>query len=221
MNGQVILATVGRCVGEQCGAFLDSIESERIYALYHPAADYGPRRNELAELRWADTDTAARRVHSRGDVKSEDSDRIIVIDPATADVLKTWRKAQLAERLAWAGVWTDSGRVFTREDGTPLRPAWISQRFDVLAARAKLTPVTLRALRHGSATMLLAAGQPPKVISEVLGHSTVSFTMDVCANVAEELATSAADAIAAYVPRKGKIVPGGATDVPRGGRNDH
>ena len=46
--------------------------------------------------------------------------------------------------------------------------------------------------------MLLAAGQPPKVISEVLGHSTVSFTMDVYAEVAEELADAAASAIAAY-----------------------
>jgi hypothetical protein len=40
------------------------------------------------------------------------------------------------------------------------------------------TDVTLT-LRHGAATMLLAAAQPPKVISETLGHSTVAFTMDV------------------------------------------
>jgi hypothetical protein len=66
-----------------------------------------------------------------------------------------------------AGEWTDPGRVFTREDGTPLRPAWISTRFDTLAARAGLPPITLHGLRHGAATMLLAAGQPPKVVSEI------------------------------------------------------
>jgi integrase len=51
--------------------------------------------------------------------------------------------------------------------------------------------------------MLLAAGQPIKVISEILGHATSAFTADVYTSVAEELAESAASAIAAYVPRRG------------------
>src|SRR5262245_19737887 len=97
---------------EQTGEFLDSVEDERLYALFHLAAYYGPRRNELCILTWADTDLAGRRVHIRGDVKSEDSDRVVVIDQATADVLRGWRKAQLAERMAWGAAWTDSGRVF-------------------------------------------------------------------------------------------------------------
>jgi integrase len=205
---------------EHTGAFLDSIEEERLYALFHLAAYYGPRRNELCILTWADTDLAGRRIHIRGDVKSEDSDRIVAIDQATADVLKAWRKAQLAERMAWGAAWTDSGRMFTREDGTSLRPGWVSTRFDTLAARAALPPITLHGLRHGAATMLLAAGQPPKVISEVLGHSTVSFTMDIYAEVAEELADAAASAIASYIPRKGKLA-GGAISVPTGGPDDH
>lgn len=44
--------------------------------------------------------------------------------------------------------------------------------------------------------MLLAAGQPPKVISEMLGHATVAFTMDVYTEVAE--------ALAAYIPRRAR-----------------
>lgn len=67
--------------------------------------------------------------------------------------------------------------------------------------------VTLHGLRHGAATMLLAAGQPPKVVSEILGHSTVAFTMDVYTEVAEELAEAAADALAAFVPQRAKAVP--------------
>jgi len=48
----------------------------------------------------------------------------------------------------------------------------------------------------------LAAGQPIKVISEILGHSTSAFTADVYTEVAEELADAAAAAIAAYIPRR-------------------
>jgi hypothetical protein len=46
-----------------------------------------------------------------------------------------------------------------------------------------------------------AAGQPIKVISEILGHATSAFTADVYTEVAEELADAAAAAIAAYIPR--------------------
>jgi hypothetical protein len=68
--------------------------------------------------------------------------------------------------------------------------------------------------------MALAAGVPIKAISEMLGHSTSAFTADVYTEVAEELADAAASAIAAYVPRRGKIVPDGAISVPSGGPDD-
>jgi integrase len=197
----------------QCGQFLDSIGQLRLYALYHLAAYWGLRRSELVGLAWSDVDLATRRVHVRqaqvsdalDSTKSEDSERIILIDQGTADVLRAWRAAQLAERLAWGSAWNDTGRVFTREDGTPVRPGWVSERFGTLAGKVGLPPVTFHGLRHGTATMLLAAGQPPKVISEVLGHSTVSFTMTVYTEVAESLAESAASAIAAFVPRSGRM----------------
>jgi integrase len=195
---------------EQAGAFLDSIEGDRLYSLYHLAAYWGLRRSELAGLEWADVDLGKRRVHVRqgqvddelDDTKSEDSDRIITIDPATADVLKAWRKAQLAERMAWGPAWTDTSRVFTREDGQPLRPGGISEHFGVLIRQAGLPPVRFHDLRHGSASMLLAAGVELKVVSETMGHSTSAFTADVYVTVLEELSEATAAAIAAFVPRK-------------------
>lgn len=204
----------------QCGAFLDSLEAsekpkrrtERLYALYHLAAYTGMRRSELAGLAWADLDLNRRRVHIRqaqvedalDSTKSAESDRQVAIDDGTVTVLRAWRKEQLAERVAWGPAWTDSGRVFTREDGTPLRPGWISQRFGALITRADLPPIRFHDLRHGAASMLLAAGQPPKVISDSLGHATVAFTMDTYTEVAEELADAAAEAIAAYIPRRAR-----------------
>ncbi len=100
--------------------------------------------------------------------------------------------------------WADSGRAFTRENGGPLRPAYVSEHFGVLIRQAGLPPVRFHDLRHGSASLLMAAGQLPKVVSEIMGHSTVSFTMDTYEVVAEELAEAAAVAIAALVPRARK-----------------
>ena len=69
--------------------------------------------------------------------------------------------------------------------------------------------------------MLRAAGVPIKTISAILGHSTVAFTDDIYVEVAEEMAEEAAAAIQAFVPRKGKIIPGRASNVPARGEDDH
>jgi Phage integrase family len=65
--------------------------------------------------------------------------------------------------------------VFTREHGTPIRPGWASARFTALTAGAALPPIRFHDLRHGTATMLLAAGQPIKVISERLKHAHIGL----------------------------------------------
>jgi integrase len=132
-------------------------------------------------------------------------------------VLEAWHERQLFEALEWDTGWQDSGRVFTREDGSPLRRGWLYEHFKVLVRKAGLPPIRFHDLRHGTATMLLAAGQPIKVISEILGHSTSAFTADVYAEVAQELADAAAAAIAAFVPRKS---PGRAISVPSEDEND-
>jgi integrase len=101
----------------------------------------GLRRSELS-LEWADLDLKSRRLHVRqaqaadelDSTKSEDSDRIIVFDEQTANVLEAWRERQLFERLEWGDGRQDSGRVFTREDGSPLRPGHISEHMQVLSA---------------------------------------------------------------------------------------
>ncbi len=80
------------------------------------------------------------------------------------------------------------------------------QHFDLaIAARAGLPSVRFHDLRHGAASMQLAAGTPMKVVSEMLGHATMAFTADVYTSVSEELAESAATAIAAFVPRKSRV----------------
>ena len=59
-------------------------------------------------------------------------------------------------------------------------------------------------MRHCAATVVLAAGQSIKVISEILGHATSAFTADVYIEVVEQLADSVAAAVAAYIPRRDK-----------------
>ena len=134
--------------------------------------------------------------------KSHDSERILVIGKGAAEALGAWqRRSSRSACSGEAGGQTPAGCSPARTARRSARPG--SARFNTLAGRAKLPPVTLHGLRHGAATMLLAAGQPPKVVSEILGHSTVSFTMDVYTSVAEELQEQAAADMELLVPRRG------------------
>lgn len=129
----------------QCGAFLDFSETcgERLHALFHLDAYWGLRRGELVGLERSDLSLARRRLHVRqaqvddelDDTKTENSDRQIVFDEGTEDVLRAERKRQAAEQLQWGEAYTDSGRVFTYEDGAALKPTYVSQRFGQLIRR--------------------------------------------------------------------------------------
>ncbi|MFH7337144.1 tyrosine-type recombinase/integrase [Streptomyces sp. KHY 26] len=86
-----------------------------------------------------------------------------------------------------------------------------------VALRMVLPPVRFHDLRHGAATMLIAAGVDDKFVSEVLGHASVAFTKDVYAVVAEEMAADATRRIAAFIPRASRPAAVGAISVPSGG----
>jgi site-specific recombinase XerD len=116
-----------------------------------------------------------------------------------ADALRRHRAQQAAERLAWGAGWTDSGLVVTCEDGRPMHPETFSGTFTRLAARAGLPPIRLHDLRHSTASILLARGVHPKVVSELLGHATIALTLDTYSHVIPSLHEEAAGVMAAAV----------------------
>lgn len=245
---------------DQCGAFLDFTEAseERLYPAFHLDAYYGPRRGELVGAEEQDLSLARRRLHvlqsqsddELDDTKTESGYRQIPLDDETVRVFKAWHKRKLEERLKWGEAYQDAGRVFCYEDGTALKPDYLSSRFRILieryanirgkakegwsveriarkyrtteaavevALRLTLPPIRFHDLRHGAATMLLAAGVSDKFVSEVLGHASSAFTKDVYAVVAEEMAEDATRKISAFIPRQNRLSAVGAITVPSGG----
>jgi hypothetical protein len=82
--------------------------------------------------------------------KSESGNRTIALDALTVAVLRAHRDAQDVERRLWGEGWVESGRVFTKEDGSTLNPDSVSQRFDRLLAapRPAPDPAARSAARH-------------------------------------------------------------------------
>ncbi|GAA1745134.1 site-specific integrase [Nonomuraea bangladeshensis] len=197
----------------QLGAFLDVAAQHRLYALFHLIAFRGLRRGEGCGVRWEDLDTDERTLDvakqlvqigwsfEEGEPKTESSDGVIALDTGTVSVLKEHRARQNEERLEWGEDWSDTGRIFTHEDGRELHPAWVSELFSQLAYEAGLPPIRLHDLRHCAATLAYAAGADTKVVSTMLRHSSTNFTENTYTTVLPELAHAAAEASVAIVPR--------------------
>ena len=85
--------------------------------------------------------------------------------------------------------------VFATPEGGPLAPRNLKRRhYRLILEHAKL-PEDLRLydLRHACATLLLAAGEHPKVVSERLGHASITLTLDVYSHVLPTMQEAASE----------------------------
>jgi integrase len=171
----------------------------------------GMRRGEVLGLKWEDIDFEAGRLSVRrsliplgGEVivsepKTARGRRSIALDAETVEVLKTQAASQLAEQREWGEACTDSGYICTKEDGTPYHPEVVSRYFRQAVKEAKLPTIRPHDLRHTHATLALRAGIHPKVVSERLGHATVSITLDTYSHAIPAMQEEAAVLIAGLV----------------------
>ena len=126
----------------------------------------------------------------------------------TAAALRAHRARQLAERAAAGEDYLDSGYVFTRPNGDPMAPDWLSRYFRQLNDASGLPPIRLHDLRHGAASLALAAGADLKVVQDMLGHSSIVLTADTYTSVLPEVARKVAEDIASLIIAAGCLVPG-------------
>lgn len=189
---------------EQVRRFLAVAQQDRLYPLFALAIATGMRQGELLGLRWSDVDLRRGRLHIVQTLqwingqpviqepKTNRSRRIVTIPASVVSILTKWRKDQAAERLA-QGIGGQPDLVFTRPDGQPIRADWLTKHFQALLATAGLPKIRFHDLRHTHATMLLSEGVHPKVVSDRLGHSTVTLTLDTYSHVLPDIQREVAE----------------------------
>jgi len=206
---------------QELRTFLDwsSASGDELHAAWLLLAMTGVRRGELLGLRWGDVDlergvVSVRRslgvVRERGlgerlvvgSPKSGKA-RTIDVDPRTAAALRAHRAAVAGISLVLA---KDDAPVIGNPDGTPRHPERFSREFARRLERCRRevgergpSMIRLHDLRHTHATLMLRSGEHPKVVSERLGHSKVSITLDVYSHVSPTLQREAASRLAALV----------------------
>jgi integrase len=192
---------------EQTRRFLTHAAEHRLYALYRLIALRGLRRGEACGLRATEVDlnkatigicwqiTQLHYQPHHGTPKTAAGNRTIDID--TTKALRAYRTRQSRERLA-KGL-GEPEFFFTDENGDPLHPAHVTDQFQWLAYQADLPPIRLHDLRHGAASLMLAAGIDIKIVQETLGHVTSTFTRDTYTSIYPKLAHHAAEQTAAMI----------------------
>jgi integrase len=195
----------------ELSAFLRSIEGNRNEALFRLLAMTGMRRSEAVGLRWSDVDLragaltvaqAATVVDGEEVVdvpKTRRSRRTIDLDPDTVALLELHQREQRELLLRLGATAPIGDRVFTNEIGDPIRPSSVGQAFGRLVASADVPRIRLHDLRHTHASHLLMAEVNVKVVSERLGHASVSFTLDTYGHVMPGQQAQAAAAAASFL----------------------
>lgn len=190
---------------DQVRTFLEAAAGHEFHALWLLAITTGMRSGELLGLRWEDIDwtacrLAVRRTLSRvpgrwwvDEPKTSRSRRAIQLTEPTLAVLRAHRIRQAEQLLRIGHRVTDGDFVFLDAAGDPLQGNHLTEReLRPLLVAAGLPRIRFHDLRHTAATLLLASGTNPKVVSEMLGHSTVTLTLDTYAHV---LPTMQAEAV--------------------------
>lgn len=193
---------------KQATAFLEAAAEDRWSVLFAFALVTGMRPEEYLGLQWKDVDLERGRITVQralvwrekggwyfGETKTARSRRSIPLPASTVRALTEHRRKQGEERLKLGPDYQQHDLVFATPEGGPLAPRNLKRRhFRPILERAKLpSDFRLYDLRHSCATLLLAAGEHPKVVSERLGHATVMLTLDVYSHVLPTMQEAASE----------------------------
>jgi integrase len=190
---------------EQARKVLDAARGDDFEALWVLALTAGLRQGELLALKWPDVDlgggslrVVASLVRILGhesvlaEPKSRRSRRQVELSGTAVEALRRHKAKAIKDALAAGRPYDKDGFVFPRNDGRPESGTRTWKRWRRLLKRAGVPHMPFHSARHSAASLLLGRGVHPKIVSEMLGHSTGAITLDVYSHVTPAMHREAA-----------------------------
>lgn len=195
---------------DEQAALLNELREHRMYyALIVMALGTGLRIGELLALRWECVDTelqeikvmeAVKRTKDRnadgslaekngaksslkvGDVKTDSGYRTVPLTGEVLQVLREHKTGQAGEHLLAGAAWKDNDLVFCTGLGGYLEPRNARRIFEKSRDAIGIPKYSFHSLRHSFATNAISAGMDYYYLSRIMGHATISVTLDTYAD---------------------------------------
>jgi integrase len=185
--------------------FLSITEGHHYHIVYVLAVYTGMRQGEILGLRWKDCDFVNGKISVRQNLsrtkaglifqepKTKNSKRQIGISQFVIESLKKHKREQNENKLFLGRAYQDLDLVCATEEGKPLSPRNVLRNLKNNIKKANVPVLRFHDLRHTHATLMLKQGVHPKIVSERLGHSKISVTLDRYSHVLPDMQKDAAD----------------------------
>jgi integrase len=194
---------------QQTRTLLEGASDGPLEAILTLAVTTGMRKGELLALHWTDVDLERGTLRVIGTMQRHPDGNLVVTPPKTArsrrrvelapmalNALRRHRARQTETRLLLGPDWNALGLVFPSSLGRPQDGSHLLYGlFHPLLERLGLPIIRFHDLRHTAATLLLGQGVHPKIVSEMLGHSTIAITLDLYSHVTPTMQRDAARAM--------------------------
>lgn len=183
---------------EETNRLFKTIEGHPLEALFVLAVTTGLRRGEILGLHWKDIDL------DKGTLQVQRSLSLTKGGPVFNPPKTTKGKRSVGlSRVCVKALIEHKSRqqgnnvlLFPNQKGEPRRSSNVlNSTFDRIKKKGNLPDIRFHDLHHTCAALLLGKGVHPKIVQELLGHSTISITLDTYSHVLPNMQEKAVTAM--------------------------
>lgn len=201
---------------EEVRRIVNEAKDEEVYPIIVTTVYTGMRKGEAMALKWENVDFQKRRIYIKNSLCKIDGDqtdekghrhaRYEILEPKTKEsirmvpmmdevyeALMLQKERQEMDKKRYREIYLDQGLVFTDSCGNFLPQRQFMDQYHAFLRKYEITDIRFHDLRHTFATLLIEADVSMKVVQELLGHSTITTSMDIYTHVSDEKKEQALD----------------------------
>ena len=199
---------------DEVDILVNDAKEEELYPIVVTTIYTGMRKGEIMGLKWENVDFDERKIYVKQSLcrvqdeelddngmrhakyqllepKSKKSIRTIPMLEEVYKALMEQRRRQGIYKVTYKEIYNDQGFVFANYKGEHLAQRPFMEKYHKLLKKYAITDVRFHDLRHTFASLLIEADVSMPVLQSLLGHSTISTSVDIYGHISDDKKKSA------------------------------